>query len=124
MLLEPLNLHDHPGYFLDNSDLAFTVVRTIRSPYLKVLFDIYHMQRAEGHILETISRYSEEIGYFHIADVPGRYEPGTGELHYPNILQAIQRLGYTGTIGFECRPQSSETLALTRIKTLIEQITG
>lgn len=122
LLLEPLNLEDHPRYFLDKSALTFTVVQAVGSPYLKVLFDIYHMQRAEGHLLETITQHIADIGYFHVADVPGRYEPGTGELHYLNILQTIRRLGYTGTIGFECRPQKSEALAFARLKELIEKV--
>ncbi|HEY5596402.1 MAG TPA: TIM barrel protein [Candidatus Bipolaricaulota bacterium] len=119
LCLEPLNLQDHPGYFLHRSEQAFELIKEVDSPHLKVLYDIYHMQRQEGHILETIERHIQSIGYFHVADVPGRFEPGSGELNYPNILGAIDRLGFVGTIGFECRPQAGEPDAFGRIRTLI-----
>lgn len=120
LCLEPLNLNDHPGYFLHQSQATFETIRTIDSPYLNVLFDIYHLQRSEGHILETIKENIGKIAYFHVADVPGRVEPGSGELNYANIFRAIKDLGFTGTVGFECQPQHDETEALNNIQTLIE----
>lgn len=120
LCLEPLNLHDHPGYFLHRSEQAFELIEAVDSPHLKVLYDVYHMQRQEGHILETIERRMHSIGYFHVADVPGRFEPGGGELNYPNILNVIGQLGFVGTVGFECRPQADESSALGRIRALIQ----
>jgi len=123
LCLEPLNLYDHPDYFLHRCEPAFEQVRTIDSPQLKVLFDVYHAQRSQGRILETIAQHVEDIACFHLADVPGRFEPGTGELHYPNILTAIEGLGFEGTIGFECLPQHDEASALKAIRSLIEPFT-
>ena len=113
MLLEPLNSKiDHPGIFLDSSSMAFELVKEIKSPHLKVLYDIYHMQIMEGNIIGTLQKNISLIGYIHIADVPGRHEPGTGELNYGNILRAIRSAGYNGTVGFELFPskESKEVL--------------
>lgn len=87
LCLEPLNLNDHPDYFLHRSQTTFEMIRTIDSPHLNVLFDIYHLQRAEGHIIETIQKHIDNIACFHVADVPGRVEPGSGELNYANIFR-------------------------------------
>jgi len=119
LCLEPLNLKDHPGNFLHQSEAAFEVVEILNHPNLKVLFDIYHMQRSQGHIIETIQTHLDHIGYFHAADVPGRVEPGSGELNYPNIFRAIERMGFSGTVGFECRPQGDANKALEHIGALI-----
>lgn len=120
LCLEPLNSKDHPGYFLHRADTAFEVVETLNRPNLKVLFDVYHMQREQGQILESIRPHIQHIAYFHVADVPGRVEPGNGELHYPNILRAIQAWGFSGTVGFECRPRQDTKSALHRLSAFIQ----
>lgn len=105
LLVEPLNLLvDHPGYFLSRSDEAFALVKEVDSDYVKVLFDIYHQQITEGNIIRNITNNLAWIDHFHIADNPGRHEPGTGELNYHNILQAIKEAGYTGAVGLEYFP--------------------
>ena len=87
MVLEPLS--DNPDLFLRTSDQAYMVCRAVNSPACKVLFDIYHMQRNEGHLLPHIDLAWNEIAYFQIGDVPGRKEPGTGEINYQNVFQHI-----------------------------------
>jgi hydroxypyruvate isomerase len=87
MVLEPLS--DNPDLFLRTSDQTYAICRAVNSPACKILFDIYHMQRNEGHVIPNIDHVWSEIAYFQIGDVPGRKEPGTGELNYRNIFKYI-----------------------------------
>lgn len=87
MVLEPLS--DNPDLFLRSSDQTYAICRAVNSPACKILFDIYHMQRNEGHVIPNINHVWSEIGYFQTGDVPGRKEPGTGELNYRNIFKHI-----------------------------------
>jgi hydroxypyruvate isomerase len=105
LLLEPLNIYvDHAGFYLHHSAVAFDLVRAVGSPRIQVLFDIYHMQVMEGNIIQTMTSNIDLIGHVHVADVPGRHEPGTGELYYPNIFKALREAGYSGYVGFEFAP--------------------
>ena len=104
--IELLNtLVDHAGYFLNETALAARIVETVGSESVRVLYDIYHMQIEEGNLIATIRRYLPHIGYFHIADVPGRFQPGTGEIHYRNVMAAIEEAGWDGFAGLEFRPK-------------------
>jgi hydroxypyruvate isomerase len=87
MVLEPLS--DNPDLFLRTSDQAYMVCRAVGSPACKILFDMYHMQRNEGRMIEHMDWAWDEIAYFQIGDVPGRKEPGTGEMNYRNIFAHI-----------------------------------
>jgi len=119
-VLEPLNVHvDHPGYFLNHSALGFELVRAVGSPYIRLLFDIYHMQVMEGNIIQSLTGNLDVIGHVHVADVPGRHEPGTGELHYGNIFRALRQAGYDRYVGFEFEPTvASEQAAATSLALL------
>jgi hydroxypyruvate isomerase len=117
LLLEPLNtIVDHPGYSLDSSKVAFDIIRRVESDRIKVLYDIYHMQIMEGNVIRTLQDNIENIGYIHVADAPGRGEPGTGELNYQNIFKAINDAGYSGYVGFEFQPQKDTDEALAVIR--------
>ena len=76
----------------------------MESRWIRILYDIYHMQIMEGNIIDTLRNYIDLIGYIHIADVPGRHEPGTGEINFPNVMTALRELGYDGFVGFELSP--------------------
>ena len=90
MVLEPLNWHaNHGGAYLKDSDQAFTICRAVNSPSCKILFDIYHQQISEGNLIPNINLAWDEIGYFQCGDNPGRNEPGTGEINYKRVFQAI-----------------------------------
>lgn len=105
LLLEPLNtLVDHPGYYLDSSREGIEIVRTINSPHLKLLFDVYHMQVMEGNLLSTIEKNLDVIGHFHSAGVPGRGELYGTEVNYPEIVRRLDELGYDGCFGLEYFP--------------------
>ncbi len=109
-IIEPLNtLVDHRGYSLNHSKPAIDLVRGINHPNIRVLYDAYHMQIMEGNIIDTVTKSSDTFGHFHIADVPGRFEPGTGELNYKNILQALKASGYDGKAGFEFTPKNGNS---------------
>jgi hydroxypyruvate isomerase len=89
MVLEPLS--DNPDQFLRTSDQTYMICRGVNSPACKILYDIYHMQRNEGHLIPHIDWAWDEIAYFQIGDVPGRREPGTGEINYRNVFRHIHR---------------------------------
>jgi hydroxypyruvate isomerase len=115
LVVEPVNtLVDHPKAYLNHSEEAFDIIDKVGSPHVKVLYDIYHMQVMEGNIIATITRNINKIGHFHIAGVPGRHEPYTGELYYINILKAIQATGFHGYIGLEFYPLEDPAIALIR----------
>ena len=99
MVLEPLS--DNQDLFLRNSNQAYMVCKSVKSPSCKILFDMYHMQRNEGNLITYMDLVWDEIGYFQIGDNPGRNEPGTGEMHYKNIFKHIYEKGYRGVLGME-----------------------
>ena len=105
LVIEPLNtLVDHAGYYLTSSEEAFAIVDAVGSPYVKVLFDIYHQQISEGHVIQRIVDNIDKIGHFHAAGNPGRHELYRGELNYHEIFHAIDAAGYEGYVGLEYFP--------------------
>jgi hydroxypyruvate isomerase len=101
--VEPLNgLVDHHGHFLQYSDEAVSVIDQVNSPNVKLVFDVYHQQITEGNVIRNATNYIDRISHYHIADNPGRKQPGTGELNYITILNAIKETGYDGYVGLEC----------------------
>ena len=113
VVLEPLNiLCDHMGYFLSSSYEAFEICGVVGSKNIKVLYDVYHQQITEGNLIPTIRKYFDLIGHIHVADVPGRHEPGTGEINYRNVFKAIADLGYDKYVGLEYKPSvdSAQTM--------------
>ena len=99
MVLEALS--DTPDLFLRYTDQAYEICRAVNSPSCKILFDMYHMQKNEGNIINNIEKTWAEIAYFQIGDNPGRKEPGTGEMNYRNIFKHIYNKGYKGILGME-----------------------
>lgn len=103
IVLEPLNiLVNHAGYYLVTTEEAVRMIKAVDSKNCKILFDIYHQQISEGNVIRNITENIDLIGHFHIADNPGRNQPGTGELCYTNIFKAIEATGYNGWLAFEC----------------------
>jgi hydroxypyruvate isomerase len=115
LVIEPLNtLVDHAGYYLTRSDETAEILGKVGSENVKMLFDVYHQQITEGNVISNIRRHASLIGHYHIADVPGRHEPGTGELNYDNILAAITGTGYDGCAGLEFFPSGPDHAAFLR----------
>ena len=99
MVMEPLS--DTPDLFLRHSDQSYMICKAVNSPSCKILYDIYHMQRNEGHLIPHIDLCWDEIAYFQIGDNPGRKEPTTGEINYKNVFKHIYDTGYRGVMGME-----------------------
>jgi hydroxypyruvate isomerase len=99
MVLEPLS--DTPELFMRYSDQTYELCKAVDSPSCKILYDIYHMQRNEGNLINNIERCWDEIAYIQIGDNPGRKEPTTGEINYKNIFKHLHSKGYKGIMGME-----------------------
>lgn len=116
MNLEALNITtDHVGNFLKHTRMAAEITRLIGSPMLRVLYDAYHMQLNEGALCDTIRAYGDQFGHVHVADAPGRHEPGTGEINYRNVFACLEEIGYTGLLGFELIPRTTTAEAVKAI---------
>lgn len=116
MVLEPLNTTvDHPLYYLTTAREGIQIIDEVSSPAVKLLFDIYHHQIMEGNIIQDIKRNIAKIAHFHVADVPGRHEPGTGEINYANVFRAIAESGFKGFVGLEFKPSRDAEEALREV---------
>jgi len=104
LLIEPINTYDVPGFFLSTSRDALKLLDEIAADNLKLQYDVYHMQKMEGNLTDTIRSNLERIGHIQIADVPGRHQPGTGELNYRFLLDELDRIAYDGFVGLEYIP--------------------
>ena len=112
LVLEPLNiLVDHKGYYLSTSAEGFEIIREVGSPNVKLLFDVYHQVITEGNVIQNLTAGIDLIGHFHMADVPGRHEPLTGEINYENVFKAIAATNYAGYVGMEFMPTGCHTEA-------------
>lgn len=119
MNLEPLNITtDHVGNYLQTTRMAAEMTRLIGSPKLKVLYDAYHMQLNEGSLCDNIRLYADQLGHIHVADAPGRHEPGTGEINYVKVFACLEETGYTGLVGFELIPETTTNKAVEAIMKL------
>ncbi|NEU70094.1 TIM barrel protein [Spirosoma agri] len=102
MVMESMNHRvDHPTMFLHTIPQAYALAKAVGRPSVKVLFDFYHVQVQEGHLLTTLDYAWDEIAYIQIGDSPGRFEPTTGEMNYPNIIKHLHDKGYKGFVGLE-----------------------
>jgi len=119
---EPLNVrNDHPGYFLRTANRGFEIVEAVDSPNVKLLFDIYHQQITEGNVTATLTGHLDLVGHVHIADVPGRHEPGTGELNYANVFEALAEAGYDGVVSCEFSPTGDPDEAVADVVALADE---
>jgi hydroxypyruvate isomerase len=115
--LEVLNTKvDHAGYSIHLIEDAVRLVKEVDSPHVKILFDIYHVQVEEGNVVELLQKYLPYIGHIHVADVPGRHEPGTGELNCRFVAEALRDAGYKGVVGLEAYPLEDSYQALDRFR--------
>jgi len=104
LVIEPINTFDIPGFFLSRTDQALAIIDEVGSDNLRVQYDIYHAQRMEGELANTIRTHLDAIGHIQLADNPGRNEPGTGEINYQWLFRHIDKTGYEGWIGCEYKP--------------------
>jgi hydroxypyruvate isomerase len=118
--VEPLHPQEnHLEYYLDHAREAFQIIDEVSSPYVKVLFDIYHVQIMEGNLIDTIRRNITRIGHIHVGDVPGRHEPGTGEINYVNVFKAIQEVGFRDFVAMEYVPAKDAMTTLADVRRMV-----
>ncbi|MFC3108148.1 hydroxypyruvate isomerase [Undibacterium arcticum] len=106
LLIEPINTFDIPGFFLSHTKQAVEIIKATGSDNLFVQYDIYHMQRMEGELVNTIKANLPLIKHVQLADNPGRFEPGTGEINYRYLFAQLNEMGYDGWIGCEYKPKA------------------
>jgi hydroxypyruvate isomerase len=112
-VIEPINHRDIPGFFLNTTDEAAAIIEAVGGPErLGMQFDLYHCQITEGDLVKTAERHMPLIAHMQVADNPGRNEPGTGEVNWPFVFQAIDQLGFRGWIGCEYRPKGETETGL------------
>jgi len=116
LLLEALNLYDMPGFCLSSTKQVLDVLKAVNHPNVYIQYDIYHMQIMEGNLTKTIGQNIERIAHMQLADVPGRHEPGTGEINYEFLFRAIDEMGYKGWIGCEYNPLGATESSLSWVK--------
>jgi hydroxypyruvate isomerase len=112
LLVENIDPEENPKYFLTSCAEGFEIVRAVGNPHVKFLNDFFHEQIAEGNLIEKIEKNIDLLGLVHIADVPGRHEPGTGEIYYPNIYKKLGELGYDRYVAMEFMPTGEPVAAL------------
>lgn len=116
LIIEAINFYDMPGFYLNTSKQAISIMDEVASDNLKFQYDIYHMQRMEGEIAATIKKLFPRIGHFQIAANPDRHEPDYGEINYPWLYDYIDGLGYKGWIGAEYKPRGRTEDGLSWLK--------
>jgi hydroxypyruvate isomerase len=118
LLIEPINTFDIPGFYLNTTKQAVDILSEVGADNLLVQYDIYHAQRMEGELANTIEKNLSKIGHIQLADNPGRNEPGTGEINYHFLFRFLDRIGYQGWIGCEYKPTANTEAGLGWIKQL------
>jgi hydroxypyruvate isomerase len=123
LLIEPIDPIENPTMYMTSVSEAFAIVRDVESPRIRVLFDFYHEQRAAGNLIEKLEQNFDIVGLVHIADVPGRHQPGTGEIDYLNIYKKLAQLRYDKFIAMEFYPTGDvvEVLRQARLDALQAQ---
>jgi hydroxypyruvate isomerase len=112
LLLETIDSEENPQYFLTEIAEALEIVEAIGHPQVRLLYDFYHEQIAAGNLIEKLEKSLPHLGLVHIADVPGRHEPGTGEINYQNIFRKLADLNYGGVVAMEFHPSGDPVTQL------------
>jgi hydroxypyruvate isomerase len=120
-VIEPIDRLENPSIYLDGVGEGFEINRAVGSPDIKVLYDLYHEQRGFGNLIEKLDKNIGEVGLIHVADVPGRREPGTGEVNYGNIYKRLAQMKYTGMVAMEFYPTGDVVETLRRAR---EEVMG
>ncbi len=119
LLLENIDQEENPKYYLTSVAEGFEIVRKVDNPNVKFLYDFYHEQIAEGNLIEKLEKNIDLVGLVHIADVPGRHEPGTGEINYANIFRKLAELKYDRYAAMEFEPAGDPVAALRSARELV-----
>ena len=106
LLIEPINGRDRPNYFLNHVEHAADIIAKVAKPNVRVQFDFYHVQIVGGDLIHRLEKFLPVVGHLQCAAVPTRHEPDEGEINYPAVFEAVDKLGYQGWIGAEYRPRA------------------
>ena len=112
LLIEPINTYDVPGFYLNRTAQAISIIDEVGADNLFLQYDVYHAQRMEGELAATLARYVGRIAHVQVADNPGRHEPGSGEINYGFLFAHLDRIGYTGFVGCEYKPAGTTEAGL------------
>ena len=112
LLLENIDQEENPKYYLTSVAEGFEIIRQVNHPRVKFLYDFYHEQISEGNLISKLEKNIAQVGLLHIADVPGRHEPGTGEINYANIYRKLTQLNYPGYVAMEFEPAGDPVASL------------
>ncbi|MGA2049519.1 MAG: TIM barrel protein [Terracidiphilus sp.] len=121
LLLECIHLEENPKYFLTSAAEAIEIVRAVNHPQVQFLYDIYHEQMSFGDLISKLDKNIDVIGLIHIADVPGRHEPGNGEINYGNIYRKLAELNYRHNVAMEFIPSGDAVTQLRAAKVMVTQ---
>lgn len=121
LLLECIDPEENPRYFLPSAAEAIEIVCAVNHPQVQFLYDLFHEQIAEGNLIEKLEKNIDLIGLIHVADVPGRHEPGTGEINYANIYRRLAELNYRRMVAMEFKPTGDAVQALRAARIMAAQ---
>ena len=124
LLLECIDPEENPHYFLQSAAEAIEIVRAVNHPQVQFLYDLFHEQIAEGNLIEKLEKHIDVIGLIHVADVPGRHEPGTGEINYTNIYRKLAELHYRHAVAMEFHPTGDPISTLRAAKQMVSSATS
>jgi hydroxypyruvate isomerase len=124
LLLECIDPEENPHYFLQSAAEAIDIVRAVNHPQVQFLYDLFHEQIAEGNLIEKLDKHIDVIGLIHVADVPGRHQPGTGEINYENIYRKLAALNYRHAIAMEFHPIGDPVATLRAAKQMVASAMG
>ena len=124
LLLECIDPEENPRYFLQSAAEGIEIVRALNHPQVQFLYDLFHEQISEGNLIEKLEKHIDIIGLIHVADVPGRHEPGTGEINYANIYRKLAALNYTRMVAMEFKPTGDAVASLRAARQLVSSATS
>ena len=119
LLLECIDPEENPKYFLQSAAEAIEIVRAVNHPQVQFLYDLFHEQIAEGNLIEKLDKHIDVIGLVHVADVPGRHEPGTGEINYANVYRKLAELKYHHHVAMEFKPLGDPVTSLRKAREMV-----
>ncbi len=123
LLLENIDPEENPKYYLTSVAEGFEIIRAVNHPQVRFLYDFFHEQIAEGNLIEKLVKNIDYTGLVHIADVPGRHIPGTGEIHYESIYRKLTELNYNRMVAMEFMPLGDPVEELRRARAQAMQLT-
>jgi hydroxypyruvate isomerase len=122
LLLENIDLQENPSYYLWSVAEGFEVIEKVGHPRVKMLYDFYHEQVSEGDLIAKLEKQIDKVGLIHIADVPGRHEPGTGEVNYQNIYKTLLELKYDKYVAMEFIPSGDAVASLRDARRMVQHV--